>query len=67
MAKLQKLHYNDPLVIIKVNDSNKRQKEVEWSLNCTRALSLGFCSAGQAEDDGMMGQGLKVSPPLNSE
>ena len=53
--------------MIKVNDSNKRQKEVEWSLNCTRALSLGFCSAGQAEDDGMMGQGLKVSPPLNSE
>ena len=29
MAKLQKLHYNDPLVMIKVNDGNKRQKEVE--------------------------------------
>ena len=41
MLSYKKLHYNDPLVMIKVNDSNKRQKEVEWSLNCTRVLSLG--------------------------
>ena len=29
MLSYKKLHYNDPLVMIKVNDSNKRQKEVE--------------------------------------
>ena len=28
-AKLQKCLYNDPLVMIKVNNSNRRQKEVE--------------------------------------
>ena len=28
-TKLQKLHPNDPLVMIKANDGNQRQKEAE--------------------------------------
>ena len=49
--------------MIKVNDSNKRQKEAEWSLNCTRALSLGFCSdwPDLAEDDGSRSQGQSAA------